>query len=138
MTVTVKQLVTRNLTLKLLCLAVAVSVWCLASTSRRARFDLSLPLTVADIPTGYVVTPSVPATVTFTVAGPSILINGTRRANTEVRLSLAGAVKPGRTVFMHLETHLKLPEGVTVIRISPAALELNLEPGYSPTGGQHP
>jgi hypothetical protein len=134
---TVKQLFTRNLTLKLLCLAVAVSVWCLSSTSRRTQVELSLPLKVGDIPPGYTLSSTPPAVITYTLTGPSFLIAGMLRSNTEVKLSMAGAVKPGTTVFMHLESHLKLPEGVTVIRISPAALELNLEPGHTPAGGLH-
>jgi hypothetical protein len=135
---TVKQLFTRNPALKLLCLAVAISIWLLSATSRRVQVDLSLPLKVADIPAGYSLSSRPPAAVTYTLSGPSILIDGLLRSNPEVKLSMAGAATPGTTAFMHLESYLKLPEGVMVIRISPATLELSLEPGHKPAGGQHP
>jgi hypothetical protein len=75
--------------------------------------------------------------ITYSLSGPSILIGSTLRSNTYVKLSLAGAATPGRTIFMNLESHLKLPEGIVVTRISPSALELNLEPQTS-SGGIHP
>lgn len=135
---TVKQLVTRNLTLKLLCLAVAVCVWCLSSTNRRTEAERALPLKVTDVPAGFMLKPPPPAAITYTLSGPSILVDGALRTNPGVKLSLAGAARPGRTLFMHLESYLKLPDGVSVIRITPSALELNLEPEYPSAGGQHP
>jgi hypothetical protein len=135
---TAKQLFTRNPTLKLLCLAMAVSVWCLSATSRRVQVDLSLPLKVVDIPMGYALSSTPPTAITYTLSGPSILVDGALRSNTQLKLSMAGAATQGKTAFMHLESYLKLPEGITIIRISPAALELNLVPDYTPAGGQHP
>jgi hypothetical protein len=135
---TVKDLFTRNPTLKLLCLGMAVSVWLLSSTSRRTQRDLTLPLKMTDIPAGYALSSMPPAVITYTLSGPSILIDGTLRSNTQVQLSMKGAVMPGRTVFMHLESYLKLPEGVAINRVSPASIELNLEPGHPPAGGQYP
>ena len=133
---TIKELCTRNLALKLLCLAVAASVWCLSSTSRRAQVEFSLPLRVTEIPAGYGLSLAPPSTISFTLSGPPIQINKVQHTTREVIVNMAGTVKPGKTVFMHLESHLKLPEGIEVIRVSPAELELNLESGKTPTGGQ--
>jgi hypothetical protein len=135
---TVKQFFTHNLALKLLCLALAVSVWLLSSTGRKMQVELQLPLKVVDIPAGFVLNSPPPALITYTLSGPSILVNGALRSNQQLKLSMAGAAASGSTLFKNLDSHLKLPEGVTVTRISPAVLELHLEARHTPAGGQHP
>jgi len=137
-TATVKDLFTRNVTLKLLCLAMAFMVWCLSSTGRATESVFTLPVRVSNVPSGYSLSSAPPAGITYTLSGPSLLIGGVARSNKEVTLSLTGAARPGRTVFMHFESFLKLPEGVSVRRISPAVIEVNLVPDQTPAGGQHP
>ena len=131
-----KAFFTRNALLKLLCLAMAISIWCLSSINRKAQIEFSIPLKVIGIPAGYVLSTPPPAVISYTLSGSPILINGILRSNTEVKLSMAGAVVPGKTIFLRLESYLKLPEGTAVTRISPAVLELNLESGHTPSGGQ--
>jgi hypothetical protein len=53
------------------------------------------------------------------------MIDGARRANSSLILNLRGTGS-GRTFFSHLETDLKLPDGVKVTRVSPATLEIDL------------
>lgn len=134
----VKQFFTRNPVLKLLCLALALSVWLLSSSGRRIQVDVPLPVTLVDVPAGYAPHPAPPARISCTLSGPSILLDGALRSHPELKLSMAGAVAPGSTVFMHLESHLKLPEGISVVRISPATLEIHLTARQSPAGGLHP
>jgi len=121
----VKRFFTRNLNLKLLSVTVAVCIWSFTAMSRETRYDLALPVELRNIPPGYVLDGQPPLDVRFTLSGPSILIDGARRSNTALILNLRGAV-PGRTLFSHLESNLKLPEGVSVTRISPAAVEISL------------
>lgn len=129
---TFKQFFTRNLMLKLLCLATAISVWCLSYISRVTCVDLSIPLKLCNIPAGFVPSSSPPAVIVYTLSGPSVMIDGARRTNTVVTLSMKGAARPGKTLFMNLESNLKLQEGIKVIRVSPATLEIKLEPEHSP------
>jgi len=121
----VKHLCTRNWSLKLLSLMLAVCIWSFSSLSRETRYELALPVELRNTPPGYTVTEPLTGEVHFTLVGPSILIDGARRANSRLILSLRGA-KPGKTLFTHLETDLKLPEGIKVTRISPATLEIEL------------
>lgn len=122
---TVKRLCTRNLSLKLLSLAVALCIWSFTAISREQRFDLALPVELRNMPPGYSLAGEPPRVIRFTLTGPSILIEGARRSNTALILNLRGAAA-GRTFFSHLETYLKLPEGVNVTRITPAVLEIDL------------
>jgi hypothetical protein len=126
----VKRIVTANLKLKLLSLAVALCIWSFTALSREIRYELVLPVEVRNLPPGYeLVTPSLPS-VRFTLAGPSILMDGVRRSNTSLILNLRG-VGPGRTVFGNLATWLKLSEGVKVTSVSPAAIEIEVRRYHS-------
>ncbi|MDR3578555.1 MAG: hypothetical protein P4L44_01185 [Oryzomonas sp.] len=121
----VKHLCMRNWSLKLLSLMLAVCIWSFTSLSRETRYELVLPVELRNTPPGYTVAAPLTGEVHFTLTGPSILINGAQHANSRLILSLRGA-KPGKTLFSHLETYLKLPEGTKVTRISPATLEIEL------------
>jgi hypothetical protein len=121
----VKHLCTRNWSLKLLSLMLAVCIWSFSSLSRETRYELFLPVELRNTPPGYMVATPQTGEVHFTLTGPSILLDGARRANSRLILSLRSA-KPGKTLFSHLETNLKLPEGIKVTRISPATLEIEL------------
>lgn len=122
----VKRLCTRNWSLKLLSLMLAVCIWSFSSLSRETRYELVLPVELRNTPPGYTVAVPLTGEVHFILTGPSILIDGARHANSRLILSVRGA-KPGKTLFSHLETNLKLPEGIKVTRISPATLEIELK-----------
>ena len=122
---TFKQFCTRNLSLRLLCLGVAVCIWTFTAYSREIRHELVLPVEFRNTPPGYKLASQLPRDIRFTLSGPSILIDGARRSNAVLILNLRG-ISPGKTIFSHLETNLKLPEGINVTRISPAAIEINL------------
>lgn len=115
----------RNLTLKLLSLAVAVCIWSFTAISRETHYDLALPVELRNIPPGYRLSGPLPREIRFTLTGPSILIDGARRSNSSLILNMRGAA-PGRVIFSHLESNLKLPEGISVTRITPATLETDL------------
>jgi len=121
----VKRRWARNASLKILSLMLAVCIWSFTSLSRETRYELILPVELRNTPPGYEVAAPPQGDVHFTLTGPSILIDGARRSNSRLILSLREA-RPGKTLFSHLETYLKLPEGIKVTRISPDALEIEL------------
>lgn len=122
---TAKQFFKRNLALRILSLGVAICIWSFTAISREVRYDLVLPVELRNSPPGYELAVQPPREIRFTLSGPSILIDGVRRSNSVLILNLRGS-SAGKTIFSHLETNLKLPEGISVTRISPAAIEINL------------
>jgi len=130
-----KRLFTRNPGLKLLCLATALFVWCLSSVTRNTTVELAIPLKLVNIPTGFRPAGPLPAVIDYTLSGPPLLIDGARRSNPVVMLGMLGAARPGKTIFRNLDSNLKLPEGIKVLRISPAVLEIDLE-SDQPKGDQ--
>jgi len=133
----VKQLSTYNLRLKLLSLALALCVWIISAVSQNTEVRLTLPVHLSNIPHGYAVKGTVPGTIDVTLSGPLYSMTVAKRTNEALTLNLEGAVKPGTTAFTHLESHLKLSQGITVTRVSPAALEIHLETERSSQGDLH-
>jgi hypothetical protein len=134
---TVSRFLLKNLTLRLLCLALALSVWCLAAVWKKGESTLSLALRLTNIPPGYAVVGHVPSEVRVTLYGPLASIRTAKRANRTMVLDLAGAAAPGTTSFDHLENRLRLPEEIRATRVSPGRLELRLEPELTPQGDRH-
>ena len=124
--VRLKEYCLRNKSLRLLSLLVAICIWSFTAISREAHYDLVLPVELRNIPPGYELSSPPPGEIKVTLVGPSLLIDGARRSNMAVILSLRG-VKPGKTIFTHLESNLKLPDGIRVTRISPAVIEIDLK-----------
>jgi hypothetical protein len=122
---TAKRICARNLSLRILSLGVAVCIWSFTAFSRETHYDLVLPVELRNVPPGYELGSQPPREIRFTLSGPSILIDGARRFNAVLILNLRGA-NAGKTVFSHLEKNLKLPEGLTVTRTSPASVEIGL------------
>jgi hypothetical protein len=126
---------TSNITVKLLSLAVALSIWSFTAVSREINYDLVLPVELRNIPSGYKISGNQPREIHFTLHGSSLMIDGARRSNSTIILNLRGA-SAGRSHYAHLASYLKLPEGIKVTRISPATMEIELirEPVSSPQG----
>lgn len=122
---TVKRFCLRDPAIRILSLAVAVCIWSFTAISRESSYNMVLPVKLRNIPPGYSLTKQPPQEISFTLSGPSILIDGARRTNAALNINLQGA-GPGITHFTHLETKLKMPEEIKVTRISPAFLEIEL------------
>lgn len=122
---TAKQFCTRNPSLRILSLAVALCIWGVTAIPRETRHDLLLPVELRNIPPGYALASQSAGDIRFSLSGPSILIDGARRSNSVLILNLRG-ISSGKTIFSHLETNLNLPEDIRVTRISPASIEINL------------
>ncbi len=120
-----KHFLLRNPLLRGLSLAVAVCIWSFTGTNRDLQAELTLPVELRNIPPGLMLASQPIREVRFMLTGPSILIDGARRANTTIIINLRGAL-PGKTVFYNMESNLKLPDNIKVTRITPASLEINL------------
>ena len=128
-----------NLAVKLLCLALAISVWGFIAASRECRRELVLPVEFSNIPPGYIPNTHNQTEVSFTLSGPAVRMRAAGKNNSKIVLDLRGAATPGKTLFTSLEKYLYLHESVQVIRTSPASLEIALsaKPNYPSQGDQN-
>lgn len=117
----------KNWDLKLLSLVLAVIVWCGVTGGRTAEVQLTASVEIAPLPPGLSVAGPVPSRVAITVSGPKILLLKLRSERIIIPLDARGAGE-GTTLFTGLDQRLKLPRGVTVTRIYPAAIEVRLAP----------
>jgi len=113
--------------IKLLSIVLAVIAWCAVTGGRTAEVQLTVPLELGALPPGLTVVGTVPSTVAITVSGPKILLLKLRSERIIIPLDVRGAGE-GTILFTGFDQRLKLPRGVTVTRMVPAAVEIRLAP----------
>ncbi|MFN8625334.1 MAG: CdaR family protein [Candidatus Binatia bacterium] len=122
-----RQLVTYNLALKLLSLAIAVSIWSFVNFGERDTEEtLHAPLELRNIPAHLMITSPRIDFVDLRVSGPRALLGRIDRERLAISFELSG-VRPGPAVFRVDTDLLNLPRGVKVVRITPAQVTLELE-----------
>jgi hypothetical protein len=114
-----------NLPIKALALALAVSLWLMASGAKQEERDISLPLAVMNMPAGLAAGSQIPREIRVTVAGPKFSLQRVHGERIPVRLDLKG-LGEGTVTFSGMEKRLRLPPGISVLRVYPANIDLKL------------
>lgn len=123
----IRQLLTRNFTLKLLSLAIAFSLWLFVNFGERdTEESLKVALELRNIPSHLMITSPRVDFIDLRVSGPRTLLGRIDRNRVSVGLDLNG-VRPGPAVFRVDAEALNLPRGVKVVRINPAQVTLELD-----------
>ncbi len=123
--VTIPERLTRNLLVKVLALLLACALWFYVTGGRVAEKELTVPLAVKDLPAGFVVAESYPATIMVSVVGPRLLLSQLRSEQLRLELELQG-LREGTALFTGFEHKIQLPVGLHITRVSPATIELRL------------
>ncbi|NMC75015.1 MAG: hypothetical protein GYA56_11780 [Geobacteraceae bacterium] len=119
------QVFTCNLPIKLLALALAVALWLMASEAKQVEMELSLPVVLRNRPPGLAVLGAIPPDVRVTVAGRKFSIRRVRTERAPVELDLKG-LGEGTVSFASMDKRLRLPPGVSTLRVFPATIEVKL------------
>jgi len=119
------QVLSNNLSFKLLSLLLAVALWVLATGAKDAERDLSIPLSLKNLPAGLSVASPLPGTVDVTVAGPKIRLLGLRSEEMSLSLDLK-SLHEGTVTFSGMEKRLRIPPGITVMRLYPSVVDVKL------------
>lgn len=122
---TIKSLFRKNLTIKLLSLALAILVWGFSFISREYTHELVLPVELQNTPTGYSSRNLGQNEVRFTLTGPTLMVRSAQEHNNSLVLDLKNT-SAGKTDFKNLEKHLNLHHSVRVTRVTPATMEIEL------------
>jgi len=116
----------RNLSLKLLALALAVSTWWFVAGESKVLVGFNVPLEIRNVPKGLTLTNQVERQVEVRLQGPSSLLTGFKPSDISMALDLSDG-KPGRqTVKFDIRT-VKVPPGIQVQRIFPQNIDVVLE-----------
>ena len=121
----VREMLAHNLGLKILSLFLAVMLWLFVAAGMEAEIGLSLPVVFTHLSSDLAVVNQPPARLDVRLAGPRILLLKLKAAQLPVLLDLQG-VREGTTGFPAVEMAIRVPEGVRVTRVTPAAIEVRL------------
>jgi len=123
----VRQVFTRNLSLKLISILIAFGLWLFVNFGERdTEESLKVPLELRNVPAHLMITSPRVDFVDLRVMGPRTLLGRIDRTRLAVPLDLTG-VRPGQAVFRVGTEALTLPRGVKVVRITPAEVSIALE-----------
>jgi YbbR domain-containing protein len=120
-------MLTDNLALKLVSLAFAVVLWFFVMGEQRHEVSHAVPVEYRNLPKGLVIANEVPEIVIVTVSGPRALLSHLAANELSLALDLTD-LAPGVTSFRRLDEMVKTPSRLVVTRISPAGIDLRLEP----------
>jgi YbbR domain-containing protein len=126
----VRDLLFRNLLTKIFSLIVAVVLWFAVIGEKQAQIQLDIPLEVVNIPEGMVLTTDIPSSISVQVMGPRTLIRTLSGLGIRKSIDLEKMDVGWATIRILPET-LSLPRGIDVIRLTPSALDVKLEPAIA-------
>lgn len=116
---------THNLRLKLLALGIALVMWIFVVGQDRVEMTVEVPVEITGIPSDMVIADEVVNKVYARISGPGTLVRRAAAERMVQRIDLAG-MGLGEHVFQIVPEALRLPAGVSVIRVSPARFNLIL------------
>jgi YbbR domain-containing protein len=128
----IKRAVGKNLVLKFLALILALALWFHISRKGQEYFSLTLPVTVAHLPSHLELKSSTPDQVTLTLEGPPGLGSRIRTDNLSILLD-GQSFKPGRQSIHLKRSMITLPTAVSIVRFTPRTVSLVLMPLFRKT-----
>ncbi len=122
-----KALIFENLMAKIFSLVFAFVLWAVVIGEKHGQMQLTVPLELINIPEKAVVVSEVPSNLSVLVQGPRTLLRTLSGRDIRRTVDLKG-VGIGWTTIRILPDSVPIPRGVEVIRVTPATLDLKLEP----------
>jgi YbbR domain-containing protein len=120
----------RHLGLKVLSIALAGAIWLTVGDQRAIERTMRVPLEYHNMPSNLELVESPPDTVEVRLRGPSGAIGRLMPGEVVAVLDLTAA-RPGSRLFHLLADEVRVPYGVAVSQVNPAAVSLNFEPAAS-------
>lgn len=117
---------TKNWTLKLISLALALLLWVFIMGERRVEVGYRVPLEIQNMPDGLMVANEMPSVIDVRISGPRTLLAKISANDISILVDLTD-LQPGLTTFKRLEERLNLPNGLRVTRLSPSFVDVKLE-----------
>ncbi len=122
-----RKFVTDNMAAKILSLVMAVVFWFAVTIEKETAKSFSVPVHIENIPSGLAIKGNLPRNIDVTVAGPVALFLAHPVPWKPVILDLRKTGK-GTVEFSDLGKFVQVPNGISVIRVFPSRLDLELVP----------
>jgi YbbR domain-containing protein len=117
----------RHIGLKLLSIALALALWLLVGDQRAGERTMRVPLEFHNMPGQLELMASPPDSVEVRLRGPAGAIGRLMPGEVVAVVDLAAA-RPGTRLFHVLADEVRVPYGVGVSQVNPAAIPLTFEP----------
>jgi len=119
-------LLLHNAGTKLLSVLIAIGLWFFVNAGERdSEIAVEVPVELRNIPPSVMLISPRVDFIDLVVSGPRTLLNRIDREHLSLALDLHG-VRPGPAVFRIVGESLDLPRGVTVLRLTPSEVTLEL------------
>ena len=119
------KIVTDNFAAKVLSLVIAALFWLTVTVGKETTRSYSLPVRLVNMPRGLAVGGNPPGSMDVTVTGPAVLFLAHPAHGMQVVLDLRNTGK-GTVVFPDMHRYVRLPDGISVLRVFPSSIELEL------------
>jgi YbbR domain-containing protein len=115
-----------NLGLKLISLALAIVLWLVVAGEKTSEIGLTVPVELQNLPKDLEVVGEAVDAVEVRLRATPAIVRRLDRQDIALRVDLGG-VEEGEHFFHLTEQTVRRPFGVSVVRLSPSSLTLNLE-----------
>ena len=126
-----RQLVVRDLGLKLLALALALVFWMQVAGQPVVERGIDVPLGFENVPELLYVGSDLPDSIRVRVRGAANIVSGLQPGDVVAAIDLAGE-HPGRRLFDMFAGRVRVPFGVEVTQVFPATITVSLESAGAP------
>jgi len=120
-----REVLSHNLGLKVLSLFLAMVLWLFVAAGKETEIGLALPVVFAHLSPGLAIVNQPLPRIDVRLSGPRIMLLKFKTESAPVILDLQGAGE-GTIAFPAMETAVRVPDGVRVTRVTPAAIEITL------------
>jgi YbbR domain-containing protein len=120
-----KNLIAKNIWLKIVSLIIAVTLWFFVILSGRSEIDMDVPVTVTNVPERFEVT-DYPKTINVGIEGQERLLKYLKPNEIIAVLDISDA-KVGRTFYTLSKDNIKLPTSFLVTSINPETVSVKIE-----------
>lgn len=126
-----RQLVVRDLGLKLLALALALVFWIQVAGQPVVERGIDVPLGFENVPELLYVGSDLPDSIRVRVRGAANIVSGLQPGDVVAAIDLAEE-RPGRRLFDMFAGRVRVPFGVEVTQVFPATITVSLESAGAP------
>jgi YbbR domain-containing protein len=123
---------TKNLSLKLISIFLAVILWYFVINEKRGENALSIPLDFRNIPSSLIIVKNPVESINIRITGPQTLLMGLSSRDVKAIIDLSDA-KAGVSTFEIQPEHITLPRGLRVSIWSPPSIILRFDELFKKT-----
>ena len=124
---TLRSLVAHNFGLKMLALFAAVGLWFNIASEPELATIVSVPVDYKNFPRDLVISSSIVDSISLEARGPASRLREMQESHVAATIDFASVRNPGERTFTLTDAELRVPRGVSVVRVIPQQLRFRFE-----------